>query len=90
MRKDITNQERYHDIRITQEEYNDILQKRLTFLLLKKDGYKIEEYIKMRLFIAGKATGTIIEAVISYIWEDWTGLDDDYCIIGFDLLEGGK
>lgn len=43
-------------------------------------------------------TGTIIEAVINYIWEDWTGLDDDYCIIGFDfyctigfdLLEGGK
>lgn len=85
MRKDITNQERYHDIRITQEEYNDILQKRLTFLLLKKDGYKIEEHIKMRLFIAGKATGTIIEAVINYIWEDWTGLDDDYCIIGFGL-----
>lgn len=43
-----------------------------------------------RLFIAGKAAGTIIEAVINYIWEDWTGLDDDYCIIGFDLLEGGK
>ena len=85
MRKDITNQERYHDIRITQEEYNDILQKRLTFLLLKKDGYKIEEHIKMRLFIAGKATGTIIEAVINYIWEDWTGLDDDYCIIGFEM-----
>lgn len=38
-----------------------------------------------RLFIAGKAAGTIIEAVINYIWEDWTGLDDDYCIIGFDL-----
>lgn len=41
-------------------------------------------------FVAGKATGRIIEAVINYIWEDWTGLDDDYCIIGFDLLEGGK
>lgn len=38
-----------------------------------------------RLFIAGKATGTIIEAVINYIWEDWTSLDDDYCIIGFEM-----
>ena len=20
---------------------------------------------------------------MQYIWQDWTGLDDDYCIIGF-------
>ena len=33
----------------------------------------------------GQQTGRTIEIKISYIWEDWTGLDDDYCIIGFKV-----
>ena len=45
----------------------------------------IGEELELGEFTDGKATGRKIDAEIVYIWADWTGLDDDYCIIGFNV-----
>ena len=55
----------------------------LTFLLVKKDGYKEGEEITLVEHKDGSATGKEICVIVQSIWQDWTGLDDDYCIIGF-------
>ena len=78
-------QQKQRDIRLTPQKYADITAGKLTFLLLKKDGFKIGEELELGEFTDGKATGRKIDVEIVYIWEDWTGLNDDYCIIGFNV-----
>lgn len=63
----------------------EITSGKLTFLLLKKDGYKEGEEITLVEHEDGSATGKKICVTVQYIWQDWTGLDDDYCIIGFKV-----
>ncbi len=77
--------EKQRDIRLTQQKYADITAGKLKFLLLKKDGFKIDEKMELEEYTDGKRTGRRISIKIIYIWEDWTGLDDDYCIIGFSV-----
>ena len=77
--------EKQRDIRLTPQKYAEITAGKLTFLLLKKDGFKIGEELELGEFTDGKATGRKIDVEIVYIWADWTGLDDDYCIIGFNV-----
>jgi hypothetical protein len=72
-----------HDIRLAASRYDDITSETLTFLLLKKDGFKVGEEISLPEYEDGKQTGRAIEIKIMYIMEDWTGLEEDYCIIGF-------
>lgn len=78
-------QQKQRDIRLTPQKYAEITAGKLTFLLLKKDGFKIGEKLELGEFTDGKATGRKIDVEIVYIWADWTGLDDDYCIIGFNV-----
>lgn len=75
------------DIRISKEKYKAITAGDLSFLLLKKDGYGIGEKIEVAEYKDGEPTGSIIAIGITYIWEDWNGLEEDYCIIGFRICE---
>ena len=75
-----------HDIRITPKRYEEITSGKLTFLLLKKDGYKLGEEMRLPEFTDGRETGRGINVEVQYIWEDWTGLDEDYCILGLMVL----
>jgi len=72
-----------HEIVIAAGRYEEITSGKLTFLLLKKDGYKEGEEITLAEYENGSATGRKIVIEVQYIWQDWTGLDDDYCIMGF-------
>ena len=74
-----------HDIRLAASRYEEITSGKLTFLLLKKDGYKVGEEIELPEYMDGKETGRTIDIAIIYVWEDWTGLDEEYCIIGFTV-----
>lgn len=73
-------------IRISPERYEEITSGVLTFLLLKKDNFRNKEEITLLEFQQGRATGRTIEITVCYIWEDYTGLDDDFCIIGFETV----
>ena len=76
----------HEEIRLAGSRYKEITSGALSFLLLKKDGYKLGEELTLPEYADGSATGRILEIRVSYIWEDWTGLDDDYCILGFQLI----
>lgn len=74
-----------HEIITAARRCEEIISGKLTFLLLKKDGYKEEEEIWLVEYVDGSATGRKICVIVQYIWQDWIGLDDDYCIIGFKM-----
>lgn len=76
-----------HEIITAAGKYAEIESGKLTFLLLKKDGYKEGEEVTLVEHEDGSATGRKICVTVQYIWQDWTGLDDDYCIIGFKVAE---
>lgn len=76
-----------HDIRISKEKYKAIVANKLAFLLLKKDSYRIGEKLEVAEYKEGEPTGREIAIEVTYIWEDWTGLEEDYCIIGFIICE---
>lgn len=74
------------EIQLSSSRYEEITSEALTFLLLKKDGFKVGEELSLPEYKDGQRTGRTLEIMISYVLEDWTGLDDDYCIIGFHIM----
>lgn len=79
--------EKQHEaITLPPSRYEEITSGALSFLLLKKDGYKVGEELTLPEMSQGQQTGRTLEIKICYVWEDWTGLDDDFCIIGFQLV----
>lgn len=79
-------EKQHEEIQISPSRYNEITSGALSFLLLKKDGFKVGEELTLTEFAAGQQTGRTLEIKVSYVWEDWAGLDDDYCIIGFQIM----
>lgn len=83
------SEEKQHEgIRLSTSRYKEITSGALSFLLLKKDSFKVGEEISLPEYAEGRPTGRTLEIKISYVMEDWTGLDDDYCIIGFQIRGG--
>lgn len=78
-------EQKQRDIRLAGKKYEEITSGQLTFLLLKKDGFKLGEEIELPEYKEGQPTGRKVDIEIIYILEDWTGLDDDYCVIGFNV-----
>lgn len=79
-------EKQHEEIRLSSSRYKEIASGALSFLLLKKDGFKVGEELSLPEYAEGQQTGRTLEIKISYIWEDWAGLDDDYCIIGFQIM----
>ena len=80
-------EKKVHEITLAASKYNEIASETLTFYLLKNEGYRVGETVIMQEYTAGRTTGREIVTEITYVWEDWTGLEDDYCIIGFTVQE---
>lgn len=79
-----------HEIKIAHEYYDDVAAGRKKFELRKNDrNYKINDSLKMTEYKAGKPTGREINATITYMLEDYTGLEEGYCILGIEA-EGAK
>lgn len=79
------SEQKQRDIRLAGKKYEEITSGQLTFLLLKKDGFKLGEEMELPEYKEGQPTGRKVDIEIIYILEDWTGLDDDYCVIGFNV-----
>lgn len=80
------DKEKQHEIRLAQSRYNEIISGSLSFLLTKKDDYRVGEVININEYSNGKATERTAEINVKYIWEDCTPIDDDWCIVGFELI----
>lgn len=79
-------EKQHEEIRLSTSRYKEITSGVLSFLLLKKDGFKAGEELSLPEYADGKKTGRTLEIKVSYVMEDRTGLDDDYCIIGFQIM----
>lgn len=75
-----------HEVKIAPSYYGDVISGRKRFELRKNDrDYKEGDRLKMLEFADGKHTGRTIDADIIYLLEDYTGLEEGYCILGIDV-----
>ena len=82
-----TPERKRHEIKIAAMYYDDVVSGRKRFELRKNDrGYKVGDALKMLEFTDGKFTGRTIDADIIYMLEDYTGLQENYCILGIAIV----
>lgn len=79
-------EQKVHDIKIAATYYDDVVSGKKRFELRKNDrGYKVGESLNMLEFKDGKFTGRTINADITYMLKDYTGLAEGYCILGIEV-----
>lgn len=72
-----------HEIKIGASFYDDAASGRKPFELRKNDrDYKEGDILKMMEYQDGGHTGRALYAGITYVLEDYAGLEDGYCILG--------
>lgn len=77
-----------HDVKLGATFFEDVKTGRKTFELRKNDrGYKEGDTIVLHEYKDGATTGRTITKKIVYMLEDFTGLEDDYCILGLGAVE---
>ena len=85
---DLPKEVKVHDIRLAAMYFEDVAKGKKTFELRKNDrDYKVEDILEMMEFKDGKNTGRIIRAEVIYLLENYTGLSEDYCIMGIKVLD---
>ena len=74
--------QRVHQLRLAGSYYDLVASKTKSFELRKNDrGYRVGDHLELMEFRDGRNTGRMIKAEITYILEDYTGLEDGYCIM---------
>ena len=53
-------------------------------------GYKKGDILEMMEFADGKNTGRMVKVLVTYILEDYTGIEDGYCIMATKLMKDGE
>ena len=76
-------EKKVHDVKLGTTFFDDVKTGRKTFELRKNDrGYKEGDTIVLHEYKDGTTTGRTIAKKIVYMLEDFTGLEDGYCILG--------
>ena len=76
-------EKKVHDVKLGTTSFDDVKTGRKTFELRKNDrGYKEGDTIVLHEYKDGTTTGRTITKKIVYMLEDFTGLEDGYCILG--------
>lgn len=84
--------QKVHQIRLGATFFDDVCSGKKSFELRKNDrGYKQGDILEMLEFADGKNTGRMVRVLVTYLLEDYTGLEDGYCIMATTLLnESGE
>lgn len=81
------NGQKVHQIRLGASFFEDVRSGEKTFELRKNDrGYKKGDILEMMEFADGRYTGRSVKVLVTYILEDFTGLEDGYCIMGIKIM----
>lgn len=81
-------EKKVHDVKLGTTFFDDVKTGRKTFELRKNDrGYKEGDTIVLHEYKDGTMTGRTITKKIVYMLEDFTGLEDGYCILGLGEVE---
>lgn len=76
-------EKKVHDVKLGTTFFDDVKTGRKTFELRKNDRrYKEGDTIVLHEYKDGTTTGRTITKKIVYMLEDFTGLEDGYCILG--------
>lgn len=75
-----------HQIRMPMKYYDDVTAGIMSFWFCKGE-FRVGENLNMMEFSEGRHTGRTIRAEITYILDDYTGLEDGYCIMAIRVLE---
>ena len=82
--------QKVHQIRLAKSYFDDVANGIKTFELRKNDrGYKKGDILEMMEFADGKNTGRTVKVLVTYILEDYTGIEDGYCIMATKLMKDG-
>ena len=83
--------QKVHQIRLAKSYFDDVANGIKTFELRKNDrGYKKGDILEMMEFADGKNTGRMVKVLVTYILEDYTGIEDGYCIMATKLMKDGE
>lgn len=81
-------EKKVHDVKLGTTFFDDVKTGRKTFELRKNDrGYKEGDTIVLHEYKDGTTTSRTITKKIVYMLEDFTGLEDGYCILGLGEVE---
>lgn len=80
--------QKVHQIRLAKSYFDDVANGIKTFELRKNDrGYKVGDILEMMEFADGKNTGRTVKVLVTYMLEDYTGIEDGYCIMATKLMK---
>ena len=80
--------QKVHQIRLAKTYFDDVANGIKTFELRKNDrGYKVGDILEMMEFADGKNTGRTVKVLVTYMLEDYTGIEDGYCIMATKLMK---
>ena len=81
------NGQKVHQIRLGESYFEDACSNRKSFELRKNDrGYKEGDILELMEFADGRNTGRMVRKLVTYILEDYTGLEDGFCIMATSLV----
>ena len=76
-----------HQIRLASTYFDDVVSGKKSFELRKNDrGYKEGDFLEMLEFTDGRNTGRSVQVLVTYLLENYTGLEEGYCIMGTKVV----
>lgn len=72
-------------LRMASTYYDEIVSGRMTFWFCKNDNFHSGDYMELMEFKEGRHTGRTIQTEITYILDDYTGLEEGYCILAIKV-----
>ena len=72
-------------LRMAASYYDDVLSGKMSFWFCKNDNFHVGDSLDLMEFKEGRHTGRNIQTEITYILEDYTGLEDGYCILAIKV-----
>lgn len=82
------NGQKVHQIKLGASFFEEVRRGEKTFELRKNDrGYKKGDILEMLEFSDGKFTGRTVKVLVTYMLEEYSGLEDGYCIMATKLIE---
>ena len=72
-------------IRMAASYYDDVLSGKMSFWFCKNDNFHVGDSLDLMEFKEGRHTGRSIQTEITYILEDYTGLEDEYCVLAIKV-----
>lgn len=80
--------QKVHQIRLGASFFEDACSNDKSFELRKNDrGYKKGDILELMEFADGRNTGRMVRKLVTYILEDYTGLEEGFCIMATSLVD---